>query len=1059
MGLTWYSDSGATSAITTGTANTEVYAKISFKKPTVRAVYVDWDDGTSNKKDEANYQWVELTEPRDSVVVSHTYNKTGNTFNPVIQTINSEGIASRYWSNEATSAYDGILAPVSRDNSADGVLGLRVNDNKATANLRVQARNMKSGIDNTIFAAEGPHDIYLTIAPTLTSTQILYAPSPITIEVEAMCAMPTAGGNESTMPGQQQVGYSTVVKKEQVQLPTATGSMTGSFAVDFGGTNTSVTQVLSVKYVNPKITGNNARDFTRLEALNSLKIFVVAKSRVDSLMRAITYVSAGSPYKSVDDSQRFVTLDFSQSRPSASNISNSYYYYDNGKGFFGVDYDRWGDSVGALDSGKFTSSTKTTSATKPVYYTYTPRPQGIGEYTNGLEGGAYTLPFGTGSAAARTNEANWWWSTATSGASNQRTNQFTLDDFGRFNDTMHLVRNSVEPSSGVDFTSSLSGNAVTIARITPVIDFNDASSTTTRQKGTKFDAMQTTAGTPLSGCYTEGFSTQAFNNNSTNALGAVSLSGMNTAKFGNWDTASGVGDRLSNEYFICLWDAKTNEIFLQCTPWWNGNSYRLAGTLEDMIGTNTGLDIAGVSYLRVEESGTVKQRCEWVPLDFKDTTKSSIEYRDTSNQKYTQISNSFTKPGYITFDMPLDWSSIKMEELYGGVEPGANNTASDPSGAFTTAIMACTGSTPGTLHNQYGSTVTLSSAAGVITGAMSGANINGTDVGAYNYIAQIRTDAGSDVDLQSIWVSKITANNTYSDGYVDGTDQLFLGFGNQVTPHYADPGANAMSVMLRRINFYEVFPGASKLYTNAGAIMNTVDAGIAAAFPNQYGFKDYTTAGGAGKTLKDAWYQTSKYPMLITISGALAAATAAGGGDTFHPELWNVIDATRGFTAICAESDDSAYNLNGIPITSDVSIGRSSNFYTAITRKGKAFITKTGIELQEIGFSSVALGDETSASVSTTSLGSTYDYLHRMRKIQAENVRIYWDEKQKDGTYVRFWGYVKNINETSGLGGPRKVLKYTFTMIVEEIALLDVSGSLMTDIFPLGGIENERNYS
>ena len=109
--------------------------------------------------------------------------------------------------------------------------------------------------------------------------------------------------------------------------------------------------------------------------------------------------------------------------------------------------------------------------------------------------------------------------------------------------------------------------------------------------------------------------------------------------------------------------------------------------------------------------------------------------------------------------------------------------------------------------------------------------------------------------------------------------------------------------------------------------------------------------------------------------------------------------------------------------------------------------------------SSVALGDETSASVSTTSLGSTYDYLHRMRKIQAENVRIYWDEKQKDGTYVRFWGYVKNINETSGLGGPRKVLKYTFTMIVEEIALLDVSGSLMTDIFPLGGIENERNYS
>ena len=144
MGLTWYSDSGATSVITTSTANTEVYAELSFKKPTIRAVYVDWDDGTSNQKDEANYQWVQFTEPRDTVVVSHTYNKTGNTFNPVIQTINSDGIASRYWSNEADSAYAGILAPVSQDNSADGVLGLVVNDNKATANLRVQARNMKS---------------------------------------------------------------------------------------------------------------------------------------------------------------------------------------------------------------------------------------------------------------------------------------------------------------------------------------------------------------------------------------------------------------------------------------------------------------------------------------------------------------------------------------------------------------------------------------------------------------------------------------------------------------------------------------------------------------------------------------------------------------------------------------------------------------------------------------------------------------------------------------------------------------------------------------------------
>jgi len=38
-------------------------------------------------------------------------------------------------------------------------------------------------------------------------------------------------------------------------------------------------------------------------------------------------------------------------------------------------------------------------------------------------------------------------------------------------------------------------------------------------------------------------------------------------------------------------------------------------------------------------------------------------------------------------------------------------------------------------------------------------------------------------------------------------------------------------------------------------------------------------------------------------------------------------------------------------------------------------------------------------------------------------------------------------------------LAYSVNMIVEEIALLDKSNSLMTDVFPLGSIENYRNYT
>ena len=89
MALGWYSDTGATAAITTTTVNTEIYAKLDFKQPDVRAVYIDWDDGVSNKTSESNFQWVTTTEPISSVVVPHTYNKTGSTFNPVVQTINS----------------------------------------------------------------------------------------------------------------------------------------------------------------------------------------------------------------------------------------------------------------------------------------------------------------------------------------------------------------------------------------------------------------------------------------------------------------------------------------------------------------------------------------------------------------------------------------------------------------------------------------------------------------------------------------------------------------------------------------------------------------------------------------------------------------------------------------------------------------------------------------------------------------------------------------------------------------------------------------------------------
>ena len=70
---------------------------------------------------------------------------------------------------------------------------------------------------------------------------------------------------------------------------------------------------MSVKYLNPKLTGSDANDYTKNAALNNLKIFIVAIGD-DSLIYPITYVTAGSPIKKAEDRDRFITMDFSQSR-------------------------------------------------------------------------------------------------------------------------------------------------------------------------------------------------------------------------------------------------------------------------------------------------------------------------------------------------------------------------------------------------------------------------------------------------------------------------------------------------------------------------------------------------------------------------------------------------------------------------------------------------------------------------------------------------------------------------------------------------------------------------
>ncbi len=78
--------------------------------------------------------------------------------------------------------------------------------------------------------------------------------------------------------------------------------------------------------------------------------------------------------------------------------------------------------------------------------------------------------------------------------------------------------------------------------------------------------------------------------------------------------------------------------------------------------------------------------------------------------------------------------------------------------------------------------------------------------------------------------------------------------------------------------------------------------------------------------------------------------------------------------------------------------------------------------------------------------------------MQSESIRVMWDEVQKDGTYVRFFGYVSDIAESHSNQGPRAPKPFSFNMIIEEICLINSTGYLMSGVIPLGGVKDATNF-
>jgi hypothetical protein len=292
----------------------------------------------------------------------------------------------------------------------------------------------------------------------------------------------------------------------------------------------------------------------------------------------------------------------------------------------------------------------------------------------------------------------------------------------------------------------------------------------------------------------------------------------------------------------------------------------------------------------------------------------------------------------------------------------------------------------------------------------------------------------------------------------NGSDKLYLTYGKADTNYAPEnlTGSNNVKILMRRINIYDVITGVSKVYDKVTGYP-PVDATVA-SWPQTYILSG--ASGGLssfGDKLVSAWSGSSnaKYAIKISLSGSSVDVNA----DCF-PNIFNIFDATESHVQVVKEIDDTAYNLCSLGVTSDLSITRTGQYLTAVTKKGRVFIQKTGVGISSLSFSSIATGDTNSTTAfADQGPSSMYGRLHMIRRLQAEGVKVYWDEVQKDGTYVRFWGVVQNLSEVYATGGPTSIKSFTFNMTVTDVALIDANSKLMTDIFPLGGIEDEPTYT
>ena len=997
MTVSWYCNN-------LGISDTDVYTEVSgnfsFTDSDVSWLYIDWDDGEDNSLTKAAYQWKKLETDAANIYVKHTYTATGQ-FYPVVRTVNSTGFLSKYYYDNGKTSTDSIPSPTQE---VTNITGLTVNDGDPLSVLKVEDKIVRSGIDNSIFE-EGPKQVWIYVPPILASTSAALDKT-CAIKVKYIEATLVTSGPGPAASGNFDLGYERIVKETEKEFDLRAGSgsinLLGQLNELSDISNKRALGLLDVRLTTPRIDTsiNSVRnDF------NQLKFFLIAQGNDDNWY-PITYVSNGDPIKKAKDRQ--VTLDFSQTRAKASNTSISSYKFDDGKVFW-TPVDQWQ----ALSSTDFTNTTKTTSSLLSTGYTYYTRPVGL----------LGSSSIGGNSSAGFTNSGQHFFY-GTGYTYDFVRDQFVMNEYNQFYDQYHLARINAS-SSGI--TNSNLDVFTGAYRITPSI------STTTA--GDFFLETNVNSSTQIE-------TTDAYYNASGNIMNTDNWNGV---FFLNDDAIA----RPMSEYFLFTNDVKTNKIFFNNTPY-------AKQFMSDLTIYTSGNQVAGLYYLKLGEKvqgDKFTQTAEWAPLQFKDTTMVSKEIRDSSSGKYITYEETMTKPGFLEFDMPSDWSSVSISGLCGGL---FNNGTANPTGAtdysknISAAWVSGTGGNyndDGTFdlaHNDY-----LNAKAYVLTTTDLSAYTD-EEIGSFNYTYQYSGGGAAISDGTVYWVVSSSV----------ATDELFLLKGKTIVNLGAGGGTGFFGGVMRRNNIYEVFDGTPKAivstptsalmphqgdvpypYTfvvSSAAFLSNLASDFVDIYPLKMVLSQPYASGGAGP------------PTLEGVSHFVSGASRTG------MEMWNALPFNNSYSQTIIQKDNTAYDLSYMDITSNVSMNYAGTYYQAISKKGKVFIKRTGTPIQSITFGGNALGDEESFSFNEDY--KSYGTLRLLRRIEAESVRVMWDEQQKDSTFVRFFGFVNNVAETHQVTGKRASRPYTFTLVVEEICLLDTNGNLMSDVEPLGGSPDDKRY-